>query len=161
MEDTNFFRYLKENTDDNAYKFALEYLSSKYSVMYVSNFKEKSFENKLAALTERVKREKEKTDKTPKFTSGFNAPILLSDEMYNFLGISHNDTMNRPELTRLIAKYIKDNNLLMQDDKRHINIHSNEASNLKNLLKVPDDKMLSFFSLQLYLKNHIRTNQLR
>lgn len=165
MEDTNFFRYLKENTNDDAYKFALEYLSSKYSVMYVSNFKEKSFENKLVFLNERVVREREKektekTDKTTKFVSGFCAPVYLSDEMCNFLGITRDKKISRPELTRLISKYIKDNNLQRQDDKRCINIHCNEANTLKNLLKVPDFETLTFFSLQIYLKCHIRTNLL-
>jgi len=53
--------------------------------------------------------------------SGFHAPTRISDEMCDFLGLERGTEIPRTKVTTLMHKYISDNNLKDENDKRFIN----------------------------------------
>lgn len=83
--------------------------------------------------------------------SGFAKPTLLSDELCEFLGQPKGTSLARTEVTRIINKYVKDQNLQDENDKRQIN----PDAKLKSILstKGPDDKV-TYFNLQSFIKHH-------
>ena len=82
--------------------------------------------------------------------SGFAKPSPLSDEMAEFLGLDKGVEIARNEVTKLINKYIVDNNLREEADKRKIL----PDQKLSKLLKLTGDENLSYFNLQKYIKHH-------
>lgn len=85
--------------------------------------------------------------------SGFAKPSPLSDEMAEFLGLDKGVEIARNEVTKLINKYIVDNNLREEADKRKIL----PDKKLTKLLKLTGDENLSYFNLQKYIKHHFVT----
>lgn len=85
--------------------------------------------------------------------SGFAKPSPLSDEMAEFLGLDKGVEIARNEVTKLINKYIVDNNLREEADKRKIL----PDQKLSKLLKLTGDENLSYFNLQKYIKHHFVT----
>ena len=82
--------------------------------------------------------------------SGFAKPSPLSDEMTTFLGLDQGVEIARNEVTKLINKYIVDNNLRNESDKRKIL----PDDKLTKLLNLTGDEELSYFNLQKYIKHH-------
>ena len=99
-------------------------------------------------LKEHTKNSKKKnTNRQP---SGFAKPSKISDEMAEFLSLDKSELVPRNEITKLINKYIIDNDLRNPSDKRQI-VPNKELSTLLNL---QGDEKLSYFNLQKYMKHH-------
>ncbi len=70
--------------------------------------------------------------------------------MTSFLGLKKDVEVARNEVTKMINKYIVDNNLRKEEDKRQI-IPDKKLSKLLNL---DGSEQLSYFNLQKYIKHH-------
>ena len=82
--------------------------------------------------------------------SGFAIPSSLSDEMLDFLGLEKGIKVPRNEVLKLINKYIVENKLRQEEDKRNIL----PDKKLKKLLNVKKNDKVTYFNLQSYLKPH-------
>ena len=82
--------------------------------------------------------------------SGFAKPSPLSEEMTQFLGLEKDVEIARNEVTKLINKYIVENDLRNEQDKRKIL----PDAKLTKLLNLSGDENLSYFNLQRYIKHH-------
>jgi chromatin remodeling complex protein RSC6 len=82
--------------------------------------------------------------------SGITKPTRLSDDLCDFLGVTRGSSLARTEVTKIINTYIKNNKLQDEADRR--TIHP-DAKLKKILLPIPDDKKLSFFNMQSYIKH--------
>jgi chromatin remodeling complex protein RSC6 len=92
------------------------------------------------------------TDRRP---SSFISPTKISDELAMFLGKPVSNKMPRTDVSRLINRYIRVNNL--QDPKNGRNI--NPDTKLRALLRLGENDELTYFNLQKYMKHHfIRDN---
>lgn len=87
----------------------------------------------------------------PRKLSGFAKPTQLSSELCEFLGVPESTLMARTEVTRLITKYVKDNELSGKEDKRTIN----PDGKLTKLLAIKEgaDKV-TYFNLQTHIRHH-------
>jgi hypothetical protein len=86
-------------------------------------------------------------NKRSSIVSGFVTPQPIHSEVAHFFGLPIGTSMTRCELTRLINKYIRENGLEDKENKRNIN----PDEKLKALLKINDDKTLTYFNLQIHL----------
>jgi chromatin remodeling complex protein RSC6 len=82
--------------------------------------------------------------------SGFAVPTALSKELCDFLGLASDTMLARTEVTRMLTKYIKDNGLQVESDKRTIK----PDVKLRDLLKLKDGETLTYFNLQTHIKHH-------
>ena len=82
--------------------------------------------------------------------SGITKPTKLSDDLCDFLGVPKGTSLARTEVTKIINTYIKTNKLQDESDRR--TIHP-DAKLSKILLPIPDDKKLSFFNMQSFIKH--------
>ena len=82
--------------------------------------------------------------------SGFAKPTLVSKELCDFLGVPTDRMLARTEVTRLLNKYIKDNNLQDPVDRRTIR----PDGKLQTLLNIKGDAQLKYFNMQSYIKHH-------
>jgi chromatin remodeling complex protein RSC6 len=116
--------------------------------------------NTLHRDTKRVMKLKKKNNRKKGSVSGFLKPIKISEELAKFLAWDPAQSYSRVSVTKHICKYIKDNHLYDDADKRKILCDDK----LRVLLKydpnnVPlDDKgepaYLNYFRLQKHLKSH-------
>lgn len=86
----------------------------------------------------------------PKKPSGFAKPTLLSTELCDFLGVPAETKLARTDVTRMITKYIKENELYAGSDKRNIK----PDIKVMKLLKIDENTALTYFNLQAHLKPH-------
>lgn len=100
------------------------------------------------------KRKKKEQDpnKPPRKPSGITAPARMTAELCDFLGVSHDTMLPRPQVTKRINQYVKTNGLANKTKGKGTEINPDAA--LGGLLNVPDDVQLTYFNLQKYLKNH-------
>ena len=91
---------------------------------------------------------KKKSDKK-KNPSGIVKPSPISPELSKFLGLPLGELIARTDVTSKIIAYVKEHNLQDPKDKRNIL----PDDKLKELLQ-PGDKVVSFFTLQTFMKNH-------
>lgn len=109
-------------------------------------------EIKSAEKVAKGKKKKPRDPNAPKRApSGFNKAAPLSKELSKFLGLDAKAELSRPDVTKRITKYIKDNNLQNDTNKREIL----PDKKLGKLLSGPTDgTALTFFNLQKYIKHH-------
>lgn len=84
--------------------------------------------------------------------SGFAKPTKLSDELCDFLGVTHGSAMARTIVTKHINEYIKKNKLQDEADKRHII----PDGKLKTILSLKEGDKLTYFNLQTFIKQHFK-----
>ena len=95
--------------------------------------------------------------------SGFASPVLVSDQLYDFLsiyGIKKSDPIARTDVTRYITTYIKENNLqnpkyrreIIADDKLRSIL--GEPFELKDKTNKDSEKVYTYLQLQKYLSHH-------
>ena len=84
--------------------------------------------------------------------SGFAVPTKITKELAEFLNLEHDTEISRTDVTSLICKYIKDNNLQNPDNKKII-IPDEKLKKLFNGYLGEEDQ-LEFFNIQSYLKYH-------
>lgn len=95
---------------------------------------------------------KNKSKRQNRKPSGFAKPSALTEDMTQFLGLDKDVEIARNEVTKLINKYIVDNNLRNEQDKRKIQPDKKLAKLLN--FDVNGDEQLSYFNLQKYIKHH-------
>ena len=108
-----------------------------------------------AKRVDRTRKRRPVSDDPNKKLSGFARPSELSDELCSFLGVERETQMARTNVTRLVCKYIKDNNLNSEGNRRSIDFTKPGAGALKDLLQPESGAVVTYFNLQRYLKPHI------
>lgn len=87
--------------------------------------------------------------KEEKTKSGFNAELVLSPELADFL---NEERLSRPKVVKAMWQYIKDNQLQNENDKRSILLNEK----LKNVFNVDSFTM---FEMNKYLSRHLKSAQ--
>jgi chromatin remodeling complex protein RSC6 len=99
---------------------------------------------------------KKQLEKKPRKPSGFRLPVTLSNELCDFLNIVHGSQLPRTEVTKLLIKYISDNQLI---------------NPIKKVQIIPDEKLLNLlgndidfttltrFTIQKYMNRHFLQNK--
>lgn len=92
----------------------------------------------------------------PRRPSGFAKPSLLSNELCEFLGMEKGSLIARTDVTRAITKYVKENNLFDQNDKRRIIPDGKLSALLGGSKPGPDGAApnVTYFNLQSHIKQH-------
>ena len=90
-----------------------------------------------------------RTTRSPRFSSGFTTQQPIHSEVAHFFELPIGTSLSRCELTRLINKYIRENGLQDNENKRKIN----PDDKLKTLLKLDDTYQLTYFNLQKHLSS--------
>ena len=107
-----------------------------------------------------AQKNKKKTSANAKRTpSGFAKPTKISDALCDFLGVKHGELMARTEVTKRVTKYIRDNNLQVESNKRQFKPDGKLSSVLGPLDSTKKDKNgvtdsekgYTYFNLQRYL----------
>lgn len=88
--------------------------------------------------------------KPKKEPSGFAKPSRISGELSSFLGVPPDTRLARTQVTKLLTEYIKKNDLQCPKNRRNIRLDDK----LKDLLKVPEGTVVTFFNLQKHCKSH-------
>tara|TARA_Y100000389_G_scaffold109924_1_gene107032 strand:- start:9229 stop:9894 length:666 start_codon:yes stop_codon:yes gene_type:complete len=102
-----------------------------------------------------AKKNKNKSNENRALT-GFAMPTYLTDEMYDFLNehtemkIESGQKVHRIAVTRTLNKYIKDNGLRQEKDKRYFTPNST----LHRIFRSTENDEVSYFNLQKYIKHH-------
>ena len=95
-----------------------------------------------------MKTKKEKKEKDPNKPAPFTKPVVISDELRNFL--NQEDDISRTEVTKKMYKYIKENNLQNPDMKREFIVDDK----LAKLFKIEKGTHLGYFNVQTHMKQH-------
>lgn len=113
-----------------------------------------NMKNSIVSFGEKIRKkyEHENTNKDYTAMSGINALYFISDDLCEFLGVEQNVRLSRPDVIKMISKYIKDNNLRnISNGKIEITIDEK----MRKILNLPDDMYtVSYFKLQTYLKHN-------
>lgn len=117
-----------------------------------------SVQQQLRALQKQVMRERrltlkaqrKKSGKASRPPSGFARPTVVSAELAAFLGTDPDAPIARTEVTQRLIKYVSDNSL--QDEKDRRNILPN--AQLAELLDVGNGDKLTYFNIQAYMNKH-------
>ena len=115
----------------------------------------KDADKRLIEMRKAIAREdktKNKSKRQNRKPSGFAKPSALTEDMTQFLGLDKDVEIARNEVTKLINKYIVDNDLRNEEDKRKIQPDKKLATLLN--FDVNGDEQLSYFNLQKYIKHH-------
>jgi len=94
---------------------------------------------------------KKQLEKKPRQPSGFQLPVLLSNDLCDFLEIEHNSKMPRTEVTKLLIQYVSDHSLINPEKKTQI---IPDEKLLKLLGKDLDLLSLTRFTIQKYMNCH-------
>jgi chromatin remodeling complex protein RSC6 len=116
----------------------------------------KTLQSNLKVLEKEVAREKKESKKKEhkkksgkKQLSGFAKASPVSNDLADFLGLSHESQIARTEVTSKVIAYVKQMNLQNPEDKKQIV----PDEKLSALLQSGTDRV-TFFNLQTYLKRH-------
>ena len=121
---------------------ALNQLKNDYKTLEKQVLKEARVMDKAIA-----KRNKSKGTRAP---SGFVKPTAISKELANFLDVSHDTTLARTQVTKMITAYVKEHKLQAPDNGRKIM----PDKKLMTLLNCGADEEVTYFNLQKFMKPH-------
>ncbi len=96
------------------------------------------------------KLQKKYSNKKKRKPSGFAKPLNVTDDLCFFMGKDSGTKIARTEVTQHLIKYIKDNNLQNNENKKNII----PDKKLKKLLKLKKKDELTYFNLQKYMNVH-------
>lgn len=99
---------------------------------------------------------KKTLEKKPRKPSGFQLPVLISDELCDFLTIERGSMLPRTEVTKYLIKYISENNLINPEKKTHIIPDEKLLNVLGNDVDLPN---LTRFTMQKYMNCHFQTKK--
>lgn len=99
----------------------------------------------------REERAREEGGEKVKKTGGFNKPTKISVELSNLLDLEEGQLVSRPEVTALLSKYVKKNDL---KNGGKIDLTRPGGEKLAKILNIPVDTKLTYFNLQKFLKHH-------
>lgn len=110
-------------------------------------------------LKKKTKKKKVVVNTENKKPSGFAVPTPISDDLADFLGLERGSDVARTTVTKLINRYITDNNLKDPNNKRNILLNGKEGEKLAKILSPLVDQDgnevdLSYFNIQRYIKHH-------
>jgi len=88
-------------------------------------------------------------------TSGFAVPTKISDELCEFMNKPKGSSAARTEVTQYIIKYIKDNKLQWEENRKVIKPNTP----LKNLLAVKKNEEVTYFNIQRFMNKHFLKEQ--
>lgn len=94
--------------------------------------------------------QKKNRNKKKRKPSGFAKPLNVTDILCSFMGKNNGTKIARTEVTQYLIKYIKDNNLQNNENKKNII----PDQKLKKLLKLKKKDELTYFNLQKYMNVH-------
>lgn len=94
-----------------------------------------------------------KSQRTPLRRNLSRSPPKISDELADFLGKESGTEMAHTDVSRVIIKYIRDNNLQDKENRRNIN----PDEKLSTLFKLKDGDKLTYLNLQKHISHHITT----
>ena len=101
-------------------------------------------------LKKQIQKKKNRNNRAP---SGFAKEAAISDKLRAFIGAKKDEKFARTSITQYIIKYIKDNNLQNQNNRKEII----PDQKLNALLNVPANDTLTYFNLQKYMNKHFPT----
>jgi chromatin remodeling complex protein RSC6 len=99
---------------------------------------------------------KKQLEKKPRQPSGFQLPVLLSNDLCDFLEIEHNSKMPRTEVTKRLICYISQHQLINPEKKTQI---IPDEKLLKLLGQDIDLSTLTRFTIQKYMNCHYLPNK--
>ena len=108
---------------------------------------EKSVGKQMRTFAREAKKNKNKGNRKP---SGFAVPTKISDELCLFMQKPKGSTAARTEVTQYIIKYIKDNDLQWNENRKIIKPNND----LKILLNVKEDDEVTYFNIQRFMNKH-------
>ena len=119
-----------------------------------------TLQQRLKQLDKMVKQDKKKTkSQEPKTTkkkpSGFALPMPISDELCKFIDKPSGSKVARTDVTKLLVKYVKDNNLENKDNHRIIC----PDEKLQSILSAKQGEEITYFNLQTYINHHFTEKQ--
>lgn len=113
----------------------------------ISEIKEQK--NEVQILKKNIKKRTRKES-----LNGFTKPIEISENLKIFLNLDTNIT-TRNIVWKSIYGYIKENNLLDNEDKRYFNLNGKAGENLKIGLNLNQEKTNSIYSIRKDIENNI------
>lgn len=118
---------------------------------------ERDIEGALKEAQKKQKKKKVPRDETkPRPASGILAPLVVSDELYEFLAqfdVKKGEPISRTQVTKFISKYIKDHDLQDPNARRTIL----PDATLKKIFKEADS--YQYFTLQRVITHHFPKKQ--
>ena len=108
---------------------------------------EKTVGKQMRTFAREAKKNKNKGNRKP---SGFAVPTKISDELCIFMQKPKGSTAARTEVTQYIIKYIKDNDLQWNENRKIIKPNND----LKILLNVKEDDEVTYFNIQRFMNKH-------
>lgn len=96
-----------------------------------------------------LKKQAAKKNRGNRAPSGFAKPSKISKDLSDFMD-TEEDEVARTEVTQFLIKYIKENNLQNEENRKIIE----PDEKLKILLKLTDEDELTYFNLQRYMNIH-------
>jgi chromatin remodeling complex protein RSC6 len=99
---------------------------------------------------------KKTLEKKPRKPSGFQLPVLISDELCHFLAIEKGSMLPRTEVTKHLITYISENNLVNPEKKTQIIPDEKLLQLLGNDVDLPN---LTRFTIQKYMNCHFQTKK--
>ena len=110
---------------------------------------EKSYNKKIKNMEKEVKKNKSKGNRKP---SGFAVPTKITNELCDFMKLSHGTAVARTEVTQYIINYIKQNELQWKENRKIIK----PDKALTSLLSVEAKDEVTYFNLQKYMNRHFK-----
>ena len=119
-----------------------------------SQFKqlEKNTKKELKSFKKDADKNKNKGNRKP---SGFATPRKVSNELCQFMNVPVGTEIARTEVTQYLIKYIKDNSLQFEGNKKRIITNQD----LQNLLGVTKDEEVTYFNLQRHMNKHFTVTE--
>ncbi len=114
----------------------------------------KNIRKEVSKLEKKKIRKTRDPNRPKKAATGFALPVTISKELSVFLEIPEGTLISRTEVLRKIDGYVKKHDLQLPTDRRKINLDLEGGVELRKLLGVPENQLLSYFNLQTYLKQH-------
>ena len=110
----------------------------------------KSIERDFNIIVKKMQKTSKKKRNSTRPLSGFAVPTKLTPELYDFLNIQHGTLIARKDVTKMMNKYIVENDCRDTLDRRKI--IPNDA--LRKLFKCNEDENITYFNLQTFMKKH-------
>jgi chromatin remodeling complex protein RSC6 len=107
---------------------------------------------KIVARLEKKKAKRKVDPNKPRAPSGITRPTRISDELSDFLGRERGELIPRTQVTSLLSKYIKDNELKSKENGKFLDLDK-DGGKFRDLLKLGDTQV-TYFSYQTYLTQH-------
>ncbi len=110
---------------------------------------EKAVNRQMKVYMREAKKNKNKGNRKP---SGFAVPTAITEKLCEFMKVEPGTEVARTEVTKYIIKYIKDNDLQWEANRKVIK----PDSALRELLEVGTNDEVTYFNLQRYMNKHFK-----